>query len=185
MSDNNLRLPLSPLTLTSTLNEENIISTAASVSRLSEIENSLASGPSTSTSRYENENEAASSSGIENENLRAAAQSSSRIDRDRSSLNLVSPYDISPVPKKIRKTSNRGRKAAVASVITSSPYKDDLMEKNKNKIANEQKTNKNKKGKAQKKKEYKWRTLGSVLELWAHNDCARPEFDTWICDFCK
>lgn len=21
--------------------------------------------------------------------------------------------------------------------------------------------------------------------LWAHNDCAEPEFETWICDFCK
>ncbi|CAH2037488.1 unnamed protein product, partial [Iphiclides podalirius] len=21
--------------------------------------------------------------------------------------------------------------------------------------------------------------------LWAHYDCAGPEFDTWICDFCK
>ncbi|CAG4958787.1 unnamed protein product [Colias eurytheme] len=42
ISDNNLRLPLSPLTLT----------TAASVSRLSEIENSLASGPSTSFKKF-------------------------------------------------------------------------------------------------------------------------------------
>ncbi|GBP91254.1 hypothetical protein EVAR_64051_1 [Eumeta japonica] len=146
-------------------------------------------------------------------------------------------------PKKIRKTSNRGRKAAVASVITSSPYKNALMEKNNKKTANEQKTNKNKTGKAQKKKpknkkkknqkgsddkdiegedeenvpldsdtdpdpifgdvpnsadaecmfyqqlfrEYKGELWVRCLmcELWAHNDCAGPEFDTWIFDFCK
>ncbi|VVC87108.1 unnamed protein product [Leptidea sinapis] len=37
----------------------------------------------------------------------------------RSDLGLVSPYDISPVPNKKRKPSNRGRKASVAAVITS------------------------------------------------------------------
>ncbi|KAL0809939.1 hypothetical protein ABMA28_010794 [Loxostege sticticalis] len=239
--DNNDRLPLSPLTLTSTLNDDNTITTATSEPR-SRIENLLQLGPSTSTFRCENQNEEASTSGDVNENTHATEQSSPRI--DRSSLNLVSPYDISPVPKKIRKTSNRGRKAAVASVITSSPYKNDLMEKNNKKTANEQKTNKNKTGKAQKKKPknmkkknqkgsddkdidsedeedvpldsdtdpdpifgdvpnsadaecmfcqqlFSENTRGELwvrcmmCELWAHNDCAGPEFDTWICDFCK
>lgn len=69
---------------------------------------------------------------------------------DRSSLGLVSPYDISPVPKKVRKTSNRGRKAAMASVITSSPYKNDLIETNKKKIEKENKT-KDKKPKQKKR----------------------------------
>ncbi|XP_052756496.1 uncharacterized protein LOC128201961 [Galleria mellonella] len=50
-----------------------------------------------------------------------------------SSLGLVSPYEINPVPNKKRKPSNRGRKASVASVITSSPYKNDLIDKNKKK----------------------------------------------------
>ena len=44
-------------------------------------------------------------------------------------MGLVFPYAISPVPKQFRKISNRGRKAAVASVITSSPYKSDLIKK--------------------------------------------------------
>ncbi|XP_072945514.1 uncharacterized protein [Epargyreus clarus] len=155
----------------------------------------------------------------------------------RSSLGLVSPYDISPVPKKIRTTSNRGRKAAVASVITLSPYKNDLIETNKKKIEKENKT-KDKKPKQKKKssgnKKAKTRDESEseeyiqfdsdsepdapigraapdtadaacmfcqelfsenadgelwirclMCQLWAHNDCAGPEFDTWICDFCK
>lgn len=48
----------------------------------------------------------------------------------RSSLGLASAYAISPLPEKRRKVSSRGRKAAVAIVITSSPYKNDLENKN-------------------------------------------------------
>ncbi|CAH2003156.1 unnamed protein product [Acanthoscelides obtectus] len=56
-----------------------------------------------------------------------------------SSLGVVSPYDISPVPNKKRKPSNRGRNASVAAVITSSRYREDLIEKSKKK---EEKQNK-------------------------------------------
>ncbi|CAF4927357.1 unnamed protein product [Pieris macdunnoughi] len=27
--------------------------------------------------------------------------------------------------------------------------------------------------------------INLMCGLWACNDCAGPEFDTWICDFCK
>lgn len=159
----------------------------------------------------------------------------------RSSLGLVSPYDISPVPNKKRTPSNRGRKASVAAVITSSPYKSDLIEKNKKKEEKENKLAKNKnkkqnekKSKGKKPKEkmpksdsddeemmlfdtdsepdalignaapdsddsecifcgmlFSNDTQGEtwvkclMCGLWAHNDCAGPESDAWICDFCK
>ncbi|CAG9562289.1 unnamed protein product [Danaus chrysippus] len=48
----------------------------------------------------------------------------------RNSLGLVSPQALSAVTEKRRKVSSRGRKAAVAAVITSSPYKNDLENKN-------------------------------------------------------
>ena len=41
---------------------------------------------------------------------------------------VILPVDISPDPQPKRKTSNRGRKAASAAVITSSPYKNELEE---------------------------------------------------------
>lgn len=40
---------------------------------------------------------------------------------------VFSPFDISPVPISKKKTTNRGRKASQSAVITSSPYKDDLL----------------------------------------------------------
>ncbi|CAH1974789.1 unnamed protein product [Acanthoscelides obtectus] len=40
---------------------------------------------------------------------------------------IVTPFDISPVPTLKKKTTNRGRKASQAAVITSSPYKDELL----------------------------------------------------------
>lgn len=52
----------------------------------------------------------------------------------RSTLNLVSPYDTSPVSNKKRKSSNRGRKATVTEVITSSPYKNQLIDSNKMRV---------------------------------------------------
>lgn len=70
----------------------------------------------------------------------------------RSSLGPVSPYDISPVPNKARKTSNRGRKASVAAIITSSPYKNDLTEKNKKKEEKENNLTKAKNKKQNKTK---------------------------------
>lgn len=38
----------------------------------------------------------------------------------------VSPRDIQPVPEKKKKTSTRGRKPCVASIVTSSPFKNEL-----------------------------------------------------------
>lgn len=161
---------------------------------------------------------------------------------NRSSLGLVSPYVISPVPEKRRKVSSRGRKAAVAAVITSSPYKTDLENKNMKRQEKENKLvkTKNKKKTAKRNKQTKKNKDDSEEEdseeldviqfdegsehdelmdqvppdsadaecmfcsrlfsmdksgeswikclmcgLWAHYDCAGPEFDTWICDFCK
>jgi uncharacterized protein YraI len=161
---------------------------------------------------------------------------------NRSSLGLVSPHAISPVPEKRRKVSSRGRKAAVAAVITSSPYKNDLENKNMKRQEKESKLvkTKNKKKTAKRNKQTKKNKDDSEEEdseeldviqfdegsehdelmdqvppdsadaecmfcsrlfsmdksgeswikclmcgLWAHYDCAGPEFDTWICDFCK
>lgn len=216
LSTNNPRFPLSPLT--SVHNDENFISNESPDLR----------------SRSETQTEE-SASGTGHEPTYDCQPSSSGL--DRSSLGLVSPYEISPVPKKVRKTSNRGRKAAMASVITSSPYKNDLIKTNKKKIEKENKT-KDKKQKQKKtsigNKKTKTRDESEgeediqfdsdsepdapigreapdtadaacmfcqelfsenaagelwvrclMCKLWAHNDCAGPEFDTWICDFCK
>ncbi|GBM50903.1 hypothetical protein AVEN_54338-1 [Araneus ventricosus] len=40
--------------------------------------------------------------------------------------NIVSPFDISPVPNIKKRTTTRGRKATRSSLITGSPYKDQL-----------------------------------------------------------
>ena len=40
---------------------------------------------------------------------------------------IFSPFEISPVPISKKKITNRGRKASQAAVITSSPYKDELL----------------------------------------------------------
>ncbi|GBM20856.1 hypothetical protein AVEN_224104-1 [Araneus ventricosus] len=40
--------------------------------------------------------------------------------------NTVSPFDISPVPNIKKRTTTRGRKATRSSLITGSPYKDQL-----------------------------------------------------------
>ncbi|GBL71975.1 hypothetical protein AVEN_115018-1 [Araneus ventricosus] len=40
--------------------------------------------------------------------------------------NTVSPFDISPVPNIKKRTTTRGRKATKSSLITGSPYKDQL-----------------------------------------------------------
>ncbi|CAH1974977.1 unnamed protein product [Acanthoscelides obtectus] len=116
----------------------------------------------------------------------------------------VSPYDISPVPNKKRKPSNRGRKASVAAVITSSRYREDLIEKNDDEemmmfdtdsepdalIGNT----------APDSEDAECIFCGMLFSndthgetwvkclmcgLWAHNDCAGPESDAWICEFCK
>lgn len=73
----------------------------------------------------------------------------------RSTLNLVSPYDISPVPVKKRKNSNRGRKATNAEIITSSPYKNQLIDRNEKKKEKENKLSKQKNKKNRKKRKLK------------------------------
>ncbi|GBM60546.1 hypothetical protein AVEN_37857-1 [Araneus ventricosus] len=40
--------------------------------------------------------------------------------------NTVSPFDLSPVPNIKKRTTTRGRKATRSSLITGSPYKDQL-----------------------------------------------------------
>lgn len=40
----------------------------------------------------------------------------------------TSPFDITPIPQVKRKKSNRGRKACSSTVITSTPYKDQLIQ---------------------------------------------------------
>lgn len=40
----------------------------------------------------------------------------------------TSPFDITPIPQVKRKKSNRGRKACSSTVITSMPYKDQLIQ---------------------------------------------------------
>ncbi|GBN77301.1 hypothetical protein AVEN_62460-1 [Araneus ventricosus] len=40
--------------------------------------------------------------------------------------NTVPPFDISPVPNIKKRTTTRGRKATRSSLITGSPYKDQL-----------------------------------------------------------
>ncbi|GBN54876.1 hypothetical protein AVEN_113828-1 [Araneus ventricosus] len=40
--------------------------------------------------------------------------------------NAVSPFNISPVPNIKKRTTTRGRKATRSSLITVSPYKDEL-----------------------------------------------------------
>lgn len=58
---------------------------------------------------------------------------------------LLTPYQVSPVPCLQEKTLNRGRKPSKCSVITSSPYKNDLMEslnkpQNKKKLERKKRT---------------------------------------------
>lgn len=83
----------------------------------------------------------------------------------RSDLGLVFPYGISPVPNKKRKPSNKGRKASVAAVITSSPYKNDLIDKIKKKEEKEHKLAKNK-NKKQNEKKPKEKTKSDFLFLF-------------------
>lgn len=40
----------------------------------------------------------------------------------------TSPFDITPIPQVKRKKSNRGRKPCSSTVITSTPYKDQLIQ---------------------------------------------------------
>lgn len=59
---------------------------------------------------------------------------------------FVSPFEISPLPKMKPKNSNRGRKATGSSVITSSPYKNEVNEsinKKNEKEANASRVKKN------------------------------------------
>ncbi|CAH2001885.1 unnamed protein product [Acanthoscelides obtectus] len=120
-----------------------------------------------------------------------------------SSLGFVSPYDISPVPNKKRKPSNRGRKASVAAVITPSRYREDLIEKNDEEMMlldTESETDALIGNTAPDSEDAECIFCGMLFSndthgetwvkclmcgLWAHNDCAGPESDAWICEFCK
>lgn len=65
--------------------------------------------------------------------------------------NFISPFQISPIPDiKARRASNRGRKAAKSTLLTSSPYKNELQESLKKK--QDQTMDKTKKGKGKGKK---------------------------------
>jgi len=44
-------------------------------------------------------------------------------DLQGSTSSKISPFDITPIPKIKKRTSNRGRKAFSSTVITSTPYK--------------------------------------------------------------
>lgn len=56
-------------------------------------------------------------------------------DPQGSTSSKTSPYDITPIPKIKKRTSNRGRKACSCTVITSTPYKAQLVEAKKAKEA--------------------------------------------------
>lgn len=65
--------------------------------------------------------------------------------------NFISPFQLSPIPEiKARKASNRGRKAAKSTLLTSSPHKNELQESLKKK--QDQTMDKTKKGKGKGKK---------------------------------
>ncbi|KAK9674985.1 hypothetical protein QE152_g40731 [Popillia japonica] len=58
-------------------------------------------------------------------------------DSEGSSSITKSPFDIAPIPKIKKRNSTRGRKACSSTIITSSPYKAQLMEAKKAKEAKE------------------------------------------------
>ncbi|KAJ8928087.1 hypothetical protein NQ314_019385 [Rhamnusium bicolor] len=58
-------------------------------------------------------------------------------------VSFISPFHISPVPSLKKKTSNRGRKVSKCAVVTSSPYKNELLQSLEEK-ANKAKEKKNK-----------------------------------------
>lgn len=177
---------------------------------------------------------------------------------------LVTPYHVSPVPFLKKKTSNRGRKPSKCSVITSSPYKDDLIQslnkakdkeirtgkgngtrigkgvtKGKRKQVLQATKNRSLKASISRKKQNQNEASSSSSEseedfvpadddsdynefpdsqtpqdtadvhcifcdalfaednqgeiwiqcimcnMWAHNECAGPEREDYVCDFCK
>ncbi|KAJ8895285.1 hypothetical protein PR048_000610 [Dryococelus australis] len=58
-------------------------------------------------------------------------------DPQGSTSSKTSPFDITPIPKIQNRTSNRGRKACCSTVITSTPYKAQLVEAKKAKYVKE------------------------------------------------
>lgn len=68
--------------------------------------------------------------------------------------NFITPFQISPIPEIApRKATNRGRRAAKSTLLTSSPYKNELQDSLKKKQDQIEKTmNKTKKGKGKGKK---------------------------------
>lgn len=68
--------------------------------------------------------------------------------RGRPNRTIITPFDVSPIPQTRKKTSNRGRKSAVSTVISSSPYKKQLIDEQEKRTAkNKPKGTKNSKKK--------------------------------------
>lgn len=89
------------------------------------------------------------SSGIA-DNVTSASSPQPSTSRDQ---NFITPFHLSPIPEiKARKTSNRGRKTSKATLLTSSPYKNELQESLKKKQDKIMKKIKRGKGKGKKTK---------------------------------
>ncbi|GBM60542.1 hypothetical protein AVEN_37854-1 [Araneus ventricosus] len=117
--------------------------------------------------------------------------------------NTVSPFDISPVPNIKKRTTTRGRKATRSSLITGSPYKDQLtksLEKSApKKTDNDINLDINDGDKPDSSEatcvfcdgEFSEDTRGEgwvkcvMCQMWAHLDCAGAETASYVCDFCK
>jgi hypothetical protein len=79
-----------------------------------------------------------------------------------STSSKISPFDITPIPKIKKRTSNRGRTACSSTVITSTPYKAQLVEA---KIAKEAKeTEQQARNRAEGSKRNRGRGRGSGLD---------------------
>ena len=74
----------------------------------------------------------------------------------------ISPFDITPIPKIKKRTSNRGRKAFSSTVITSTPYKAQLVEAKKAKEAKE--AEQQARNRAQGRKSNRGRGRGSAVQ---------------------
>ncbi|GBM17783.1 hypothetical protein AVEN_99661-1 [Araneus ventricosus] len=117
--------------------------------------------------------------------------------------NTVSPFDISPVSNIKKRTTTRGRKATRSSLITGSPYKDQLtksLEKSAPKktdddinldISDGDKPDSSEETCIFCNGKFSEDTRGEVwvkcvmCQMWAHLDCSGAETASYVCDFCK
>ncbi|GBM97283.1 hypothetical protein AVEN_128814-1 [Araneus ventricosus] len=117
--------------------------------------------------------------------------------------NTVSPFDIFPVPNIKKRTTTRGREATRSSLITGSPYKEQLTKSLKKsapkKTDNDINLDINDGDKPDSSEatcvfcdgKFCEDTRGEgwvkcvMCQMWAHLDCAGAETASYVCDFCK